>query len=95
VCVGLGRLLQQIFSFVFQAKIETKALKAKRPGFTDDRYHETEYYVENGEYFLIKAKVSSTRLKITSVITRVHKSHTRLNISTSFNCEKINKLLVK
>lgn len=34
---------------VFQAKIETKALKAKRPGFTDDRYNETEYYVENGK----------------------------------------------
>jgi len=33
---------------VKKAKIETKALKAKRPGFTDDRYNETEYYVENG-----------------------------------------------
>jgi hypothetical protein len=33
----------------FQAKLETKALKAKRPGFTDDRYSETSYYVENGE----------------------------------------------
>ena len=32
-----------------QAKLETKALKAKRPGFTDDRYKETAYYVENGE----------------------------------------------
>ena len=31
-----------------QAKLETKALKAKRPGFTDDRYSETSYYVENG-----------------------------------------------
>eukprot|EP00095_Tigriopus_kingsejongensis_P006178 snap_masked-scaffold191_size271209-processed-gene-0.7 protein:Tk06178 transcript:snap_masked-scaffold191_size271209-processed-gene-0.7-mRNA-1 annotation:"AGAP009693-PA" len=30
------------------AKLETKALKAKRPGFTDDRYNETAYYVENG-----------------------------------------------
>ncbi|ENN77170.1 hypothetical protein YQE_06308, partial [Dendroctonus ponderosae] len=30
------------------AKLETKALKAKRPGFTDDRYNETSYYIENG-----------------------------------------------
>jgi hypothetical protein len=28
--------------------METKALKAKRPGFSDDRYNETQYYVENG-----------------------------------------------
>ena len=33
-----------------QAKLETKALKAKRPGFTDDRYKETAYYVENGKF---------------------------------------------
>ena len=33
----------------FQAKLETKALKAKRPGFTDDRYSETSYYVEAGK----------------------------------------------
>ncbi|KAK6619155.1 hypothetical protein RUM44_003537 [Polyplax serrata] len=33
--------------FMFQAKLETKALKAKRPGFTDDRYNETSYYIEN------------------------------------------------
>lgn len=32
-----------------QAKLETKALKAKRPGFTDERYNETSYYIENGE----------------------------------------------
>ncbi|XP_058450316.1 pseudouridylate synthase RPUSD2-like isoform X3 [Malaya genurostris] len=31
-----------------KAKLETKALKAKRPGFTDERYHETSYYIENG-----------------------------------------------
>ncbi|GBP82827.1 RNA pseudouridylate synthase domain-containing protein 2 [Eumeta japonica] len=30
-----------------KAKLETKALKAKRPGFTDDRYNETSYYIEN------------------------------------------------
>ena len=36
-------------SQLLQAKLETKALKAKRPGFTDDRYKETAYYVENGE----------------------------------------------
>ncbi|KPJ11835.1 RNA pseudouridylate synthase domain-containing protein 2 [Papilio machaon] len=34
--------------FCLQAKLETKALKAKRPGFTDDRYNETSYYIENG-----------------------------------------------
>ena len=36
-------------NFNLQAKLETKALKAKRPGFTDDRYSETSYYVESGE----------------------------------------------
>lgn len=36
-------------SSILQAKLETKALKAKRPGFTDDRYNETAYFVENGE----------------------------------------------
>ena len=38
---------------LFQAKLETKALKAKRPGFTDDRYSETSYYVENGKCYLL------------------------------------------
>ncbi|XP_026469887.1 RNA pseudouridylate synthase domain-containing protein 2-like [Ctenocephalides felis] len=33
---------------IYRAKLETKALKAKRPGFTDDRYNETSYYIENG-----------------------------------------------
>jgi hypothetical protein len=28
--------------------VETRALKAKRPGFTDERYNETSYYFENG-----------------------------------------------
>jgi lysosomal alpha-mannosidase len=32
-----------------KAKIETRALKAKRPGFTDERYSETEYFFENGK----------------------------------------------
>ena len=36
-----------------QAKLETKALKAKRPGFTDDRYSETSYYVENGKIIIV------------------------------------------
>ena len=31
---------------VKKAKLETKALKAKRPGFTDERYNETSYYQE-------------------------------------------------
>ena len=37
----------------FQAKLETKALKAKRPGFTDERYNETSYYhePENSKFF--------------------------------------------
>ena len=41
------------YILLFQAKIETKALKAKRPGFTDDRYNETSYYVENGTAIII------------------------------------------
>lgn len=32
--------------------METKALKAKRPGFTDERYNETSYFVENGKFFV-------------------------------------------
>ena len=40
-----------IFPILLQAKLETKALKAKRPGFTDDRYKETAYYVENGKFY--------------------------------------------
>ena len=37
---------------VKKAKLETKALKAKRPGFTDERYNETSYYSEpeNSKY---------------------------------------------
>ena len=34
--------------------METKALKAKRPGFSDDRYNETQYYVENGKKHLFQ-----------------------------------------
>ena len=41
-------------SLFFQAKLETKALKAKRPGFTDDRYNETSYYVENGSILMFQ-----------------------------------------
>jgi len=36
------------YVFIIKAKLETKALKAKRPGFTDERYQETSYYTENG-----------------------------------------------
>ncbi|XP_065570929.1 uncharacterized protein LOC136033883 isoform X2 [Artemia franciscana] len=32
-----------------KAKLETRALKAKRPGFSDERYNETDYYFENGK----------------------------------------------
>lgn len=42
-----------LFLLLLQAKLETKALKAKRPGFTDERYHETSYYIENGKSSLI------------------------------------------
>jgi hypothetical protein len=50
---------------LFQAKLETKALKAKRPGFTDERYNETSYYVEHGQYLSLsdltaKLKVTAT-----------------------------------
>lgn len=31
-----------------KTKLETKALKAKRPGFTDEKYAETSYWFENG-----------------------------------------------
>ena len=40
ICISFGA------SFLIQAKIETKALKAKRPGFTDERYNETSYYYD-------------------------------------------------
>ena len=52
------------FSYYSQAKLETKALKAKRPGFTDERYNETAYYVENGErLFAQECERASGRLK--------------------------------
>ena len=38
-----------IICFIPQAKIETRALKAKRPGLSGERYNETEYYIENGK----------------------------------------------
>lgn len=41
-----------VLFFFLQAKLETKALKAKRPGFTDERYNETSYYIENGELYI-------------------------------------------
>lgn len=49
-----------------QAKLETKALKAKRPGFTDERYHETSYYIENGKFIKIKTKTRQTDEKLSS-----------------------------
>lgn len=42
-------LFFMLFVIISQAKLETKALKAKRPGFTDERYNETSYYIENGK----------------------------------------------
>lgn len=42
-------IIVDFLSFYLQAKLETKALKAKRPGFTDERYYETSYYIENGK----------------------------------------------
>ena len=43
----------------FQAKVETRALKAKRPGFTDERYNETTYFFENGNHHLYNTKQTS------------------------------------
>lgn len=43
-------MLHILFVVYLQAKLETKALKAKRPGFTDERYCETSYYIENGKF---------------------------------------------
>ena len=45
--------------------METKALKAKRPGFTDERYMETAYFVENGA--LLCAASDSRNVFITSL----------------------------
>lgn len=46
----IPKLMFYIFFLCLQAKLETKALKAKRPGFTDERYCETSYYIENGKF---------------------------------------------
>ena len=54
---------QRYIYFFFQAKLETKALKAKRPGFTDDRYTETSYYVENGE-----SNITGININITQIV---------------------------
>lgn len=50
---GNVRCIYWVVSILLQAKLETKALKAKRPGFTDDRYNETSYYIENGEWLTL------------------------------------------
>ena len=47
----LNQILQLVtMTLPSQAKVETRALKAKRPGFTDERYNETSYFMENGTY---------------------------------------------
>ena len=50
VLLLVGVTMQNAFFITFfshlQAKLETKALKAKRPGFTDERYNETSYYYD-------------------------------------------------
>jgi len=33
-------------------KLETKDLKATRPGFSEERFEETSYYIENGKRLL-------------------------------------------
>ena len=55
-----------IGSSFFQAKLETKALKAKRPGFTDERYNETSYYhePENSKLQLHIARVVKGRFAL-------------------------------
>ena len=61
---------KQNFSMVtncfLQAKLETKALKAKRPGFTDERYNETSYYLEreSGEFSGLDYYYEPHRMKI-------------------------------
>lgn len=91
------------FHFVssgLQAKLETKALKAKRPGFTDERYHETSYYVENGKYFfphlllyskyLLSHNFYSMRTRCVCVCT-CHSSNSliTLNLFCQLFCERI------
>lgn len=57
------QLIDNLFNFsIQQAKLETKALKAKRPGFTDERYHETSYYIENGMFFTFLSRQISVLL---------------------------------
>nr|CAD7568912.1 unnamed protein product [Timema californicum] len=46
---------------MIKAKLETKALKAKRPGFTDDRYNETSYYIENERSYKETIAASSNK----------------------------------
>ncbi|KAK2723888.1 hypothetical protein QYM36_002297 [Artemia franciscana] len=46
------------------AKLETRALKAKRPGFSDERYNETDYYFENAE------KMAGKKINHTEIIAK-------------------------
>jgi hypothetical protein len=49
--IKFGYFLKRLSAILLpQAKVETRALKAKRPGFTDERYNETSYYFENGNF---------------------------------------------
>lgn len=57
-----------IFLIISQAKLETKALKAKRPGFTDERYNETSYYIENGKKNTLSANNGVLKLKIEKLV---------------------------
>ena len=46
--------------------METKALKAKRPGFTDERYMETAYFVENGALLCLAIHATYSMISIIS-----------------------------
>ena len=68
VLLLVGVTMQNAFFITFfshlQAKLETKALKAKRPGFTDERYNETSYYydINSSKYFSYIVRLLGTLL---------------------------------
>lgn len=53
--------------------METKALKAKRPGFTDERYNETSYYTEHGNLrrFQVETFKNRSIIDISSMFIKV------------------------
>lgn len=97
----LCQLLIRLYSLLFQAKLETKALKAKRPGFTDDRYNETSYYIENGECIILVLciwLVSSSVLMCTIISTfstkRIKFCEKKTNFFVGSKLLEVNTLLL-